>query len=516
MSENNGETQSEFFTSSSSYARNANLFYATDLYSDMSVEEIRSIIKDPMGNNAELRALSAMAYNANGIVTNTIDYMCALPTMDRIVIPYAEDKKKDSVKKQAESFLDLIRDSELGRDCLFNALIDGVAFYYIETAKRPSRKKYMDDFEAGSISEINAITNASYISLSPDYTKIVGIMNSSYVLAFNLNYFTEGGSETADSKLRKYPKEIRDAYTHYDTNKTGKNWVVLDNTRTIAVKFRAKKSEPWGRPLVLAALQDILYSDYFTDTKRTVLDEVNNRIYYQTFPEGEKKGLSTLSRKQQEEQHIAVRQGITTKNNRGGTSFFSVAAGTKIESLDTDIDLLDAKNEANLQSNVSTSMGFAGSLLSGSGESSYSAQESNLRLVTSEIYQIIELFTYELNKVLNAHLGSGHTVVKVYYLPITHANRDTFVEFAKELYLEGRGSLLMWAAAAGIRPDAFIAIMDYELSLDLDNKYPVHKTSFTQSASGDAGGRPQKKQSTNPNTVASKTNNTNLQPKPGA
>lgn len=509
------QSQHEFNSYFATTSR-VNVYQNMELFSDYTIDELHDIIRNPMENNEEARKLSEIVYNSNGIVTNTIDYMVALPTFDRIVVPYGDKETADKRRRKAEEVLDAIRDSEVGRDCLHNTFRDGMAFYYFETTKRPLNKsKVMSDYEVWSITEINEAVNACCISLSPDYTRIVGIKNSSYVLAFNLEYFDLHGAETTESKLRKYPKEIREAYRKYHNGNTGKNWYVLDNDKTIALKYRAKRSEPYGRPLALAALEDIFYADYFTDTKRTVLDEVNNRIYYQTFPEGDRKGLSSLSQKQQEQQHEAVKKGITEKNTRGGTSFFSVAAGTKINSLDTDIDLLDEKNETNLRNNVSTSIGFAGSLLSGAGNSSYSAQESNLRLVTAEIFNVIELFTNELNKVINANIFKGKkNCVKVFYLPITHANRKEFAERAKDLYLEGRGSLLIWAAAVGVRPDAFTSIMDYEVEMDYENKYPVHKTSFTQSANDD-GGRPTNDNPTNPNTVVSKTNNTNSQPKPG-
>ena len=39
----------------------------------------------------------------------------------------------------------------------------------------------------------------------------------------------------------------------------------------------------------LMSQNDILYNDYFTATKRGVLDEINNKVVYQTFPEGKEK-----------------------------------------------------------------------------------------------------------------------------------------------------------------------------------------------------------------------------------
>ena len=96
---------------------------------------------------------------------------------------------------------------------------------------------------------------------------------------------------------------------------------ILDNKRTIAHKIKCKISEPWGRPLAIAAIADILYQNEFVDTKRNVLKELNNRIVVQTLPEGKDKGSCALTKSQQEDQHNKVKQAVMTKNNRGGTSF---------------------------------------------------------------------------------------------------------------------------------------------------------------------------------------------------
>ena len=211
-----------------------------------------------------------------------------------------------------------------------------------------------------------------------DYTRIVGIKNNSYVVAFNLDFFTDANGEDTEKKLRKYPEEIRKAYQNRRDGKTTGNWVILDNTKTIVHKIRSSRSEKYGRPLVLAAINDILYSDYFTATKRNVLGEINNKVIYQTFPEGQNKGTSSLTQKQQEKQHETVKTGIMQKNNRGGTSFFSVAAGTKLNALDvSNTDIFDQKYESNLGDKVALDLGIAASLLNGVGSGSYSAQQGS-------------------------------------------------------------------------------------------------------------------------------------------
>ena len=210
---------------------------------------------------------------------------------------------------------------------------------------------------------------------------------------------------------------------------------MLNNDNTIVHKIRSSRSEKYGRPLVLAAICDILYSDYFTSTKRNVLDEINNKIIYQTFPEGKDKGTCALTKAQQENQHETVKGAVIAKNNRGGVSFFSVAAGTKLNTIDaSNTDIFDEKYEANLDSKIAMGMGIASSLLSGVGSGSNSAQTNNLELVSAQLFQWVDQIESELNKCINANIVQDtQNWVECKYLKITYANRDSMVEYAKDL-----------------------------------------------------------------------------------
>lgn len=513
--------RSNEFCSMASSRTFSNSYLGLDIFDIYSQEMLASLVRDPMAYNAQLREISLILYSSNGTYTNTVDYMTALPTLDKVIISHgkSENKKKRN-KELMLSTLRTIKDKEIVRDALFRGMVEGVAFYYFETTARPySKQKTMTDYDVSSITEINELgINASIITLPVDYTKIVGIKNSSYVLAFNLDYFDVATGESTDKKLRKYPKEIRDAYNNRRNRSHSKdngNWVVLDNTKTITHKIRSKRDEPYGRPIVLAAISDILYRDYFTDTKRNVLDEINNRVIYQTFPEGKDKGTSALTKQQQKDQHTAVKGAVMNKNNRGGISFFSVAAGTKINTVDTsNTDIFDEKYESDLDDKIALALGFAGNALSGSGSGNYASQESNLELVTSQILQWIEQIEAELNKCINANIiKDDRNWVECKYLPITHINKKSMVNYAKELYLQGCGSLSLWSAACGIQPDVFYALLDEEIESGVYEKYKPHQTSYTLSAKDNKGGRPM---TDNPSekTIQSRSNNGNALPSP--
>lgn len=518
------QSQINEFQSYRSSLMYSNYYFGFDIFDMYSSEQLAALVRDPMANNKMLREISLILYGTNGVYTNTVDYMAAMPTLDRVIVTHGKNKKKkDRNKELMESTLRKIKEKEYIRDALFCGMIEGLSFGYLETTPRPySKRKTMTDYDVESITEINELgVNVSVITLPVDYTRIVGIKNSSYVIAFNLDYFNNANGETCEKKLRKYPKEIRDAYTSRYDNKNKKyddngNWVILDNNKTIVHKIRSKREEQYGRPIVLAAIKDILYGDYFTDTKRNVLDEINNKIVYETFPEGKDKGTSALTKGQQKEQHEAVKSAVMNKNNRGGISFFSVAAGTKINSIDSaNTDIFDDKYESNLNDKIALDMGIASSLLNGSSSGSYSSQENNLELITGLLFQWVEQIANELNKCIAANIiKDDKNWVECRYLPITHVNKSKMVSYAKELYLQGKGSLSLWSAACGIAPDVFFALLDQELEQDIENKYPVHMTSYVYSNKENSEtGRPKTDNPTD-NTIKSQNSNGNETPSP--
>ena len=496
--------------------------YGVDIYKAYTPETLMNLVRHPIEYNEQLRELSLLLYGTNGTFTHTVDYMVAMPTLDKVIVPHGKNKnKKKKNKELMDSTLRTIKHKEIIRDALFKGMVEGVAFYYFETSNRPiDNKKLLTDYDVESITEINEVNalgiNAEIISLPVDYTRIIGIKNSSYVLAFNLDYFDLSTGESVERKLKKYPQEIRQAYEKRKNGTLqGGSWVKLDNTKTIVHKIRSKRNEKFGRPLVLAAINDILYNDYFIQTKRNVLDDINNKVIYQTFPEGKEKGKSALTERQQKDQHDKVKGAVMTKNNRGGVSFFSVAAGTKLNTIDpSNTDIFDDKYESNISDRIALGLGIAGSLLNGVGSGSYSAQMQNLELITGQVFQWIEQIQEELNKCISANIiKDSANWVEVKYLRITNVNKKDMVSNAKDLYLQGKGSLSLWAAACGIEPEVFFALLDEELENSVETKYPVHQTSYTLSKNDNSSGRPT---SDNPSdsTIVSRNNNGNDLPAP--
>ena len=485
-----------------------------------SVDEIKNIIKDPIRNHSLTRKLATFVYNSEGVVSNAIDYMVSMPCLDRVVYGKKRLFHKTKLTHNKDlmlSTLENINDKQFIRDVLFTDMNEGTSFYYFETtSKSNDRTRFLKDYDVENIVEICDLgMNASMIPLPYEYCKIVGRKNGRYVIAFNLKYFETYIGEEQTRKLKKYPSEISKAYLEWEKgNKQSSNWVVLDNDHTIAHKIKCKISEPWGRPLAIAAISDIIYQDEFVDTKRSVLREINSQVVIQTLPEGKDKGSCALTKTQQEDQHTKVKQAVLTKNNRGGTSFVTVASGTKLDSLDiSNTDIFDEKNEGDLTDKIALDIGIAASLLNGSGSGNYSSQQNNLELINAQIYTWIQEIQSELNHVINANvIKDKKNKVEVYYLPTSLVNRKNFFDMMKTLYSEASGSLSFLIASTGVNPEVYFNILDEEVENKIFDKYQPHQTSYTLSKKD--GGRPIDNTSTNPSTIQTKANGSNNQPKP--
>lgn len=483
------------------------------VYDYFSKEEIDAVLRNPIANHDAAIRLSEFVYGKSGIVGNSIDYMTSIMTLDRIIASKSKSKKADKNKELMSSTLDKIKDKAFLRDALFTDMLNGIAFYYFETTqKTPDKSKFMTDYDVESIVEINELgINATIITLPWEYTKIVGKKNGRYVLAFNLQYFSNYNGEKLTRKLRKYPKEIVDGYN--DKSRNG-DWIVLDNDKTMCGKIKCKDSEAWGRSLVISALSDVLYKDYFTDTKRGVLDEVSNKVVYEVFPENKQGNGSSLNKNQQEMQHNTVKKAIMNKNNRGGVSFMSLAAGTKLDTVDTSTDIFNSDNESGLDDAIATNLGVSASLLGLPSTGNYGTSNLNLELITSQLYTWVCMWKDELVHVINKNIIKDEkNFVDIYYFPTSFANRKEFFDMMMSLYGIG-GSLTFTIAASGVSPEIYLSTLDSEIGNGYFEKYLPHLTNSTISKDDAVGGRPSNPDSKNENTQQSIANGSNKIPSP--
>lgn len=461
-----------------------------------SIVEIERMARNPMRHIESLRKWANWAYYSNGTITTAIDGLRSLHSLDYVISasPKHETGSRGGYRisrDRMESALCEIRYKEVIRDGIFKCANDGMYVAYLEVNNAPqSQAMLLNDIEVDDLLEANAVRNQiTVIPLPVKYTRIIGRHDNCYEVAFDLRYFDGVSDGVLKRRLAAMPLEIRNAWQKYRDNgfKTGASWLRLDWRHTIVHKIKSGMNDPFGVPFAVSALDDIQYAKYFINTKRHVLDTVNNQIYYETFPEGKDKGKSALTEGQQKAQHDTVKSALT-QHTPSKISFFSLAAGTKMDHLPVDVSLLDEENENAITEDVNEDIGFSASALNGSSKGNYATATLNIELISNNVYTWIEAIVSDLNKCLNyCVIKDPDYTPEFFVLPVTFVNREKWVKNFADLYARGKGSLTAWVAAAGINPSKYVSLLEYELAEDYENRYPVHKTSFTITGKDEPG-----------------------------
>lgn len=501
-----------------------------------SLSQVETIISHPQDYPIAARKLGQWAYNTDGAIKSGINKMSTMHYLSYVLFSPSSKGKDELVLKNKQKFnatLRKIRYKNFFRDCIKRVSIEGTAYYYFDVQKRNSSVgKYMSDIDVSLIQEINNKKNLDYevnlYSLPFEYCQLVSRQNGIPIIAFNVKYFTENcvSESEIQRQLATMPLEIGKAFDKWrKTGNEGKNWIVLDWRKTIYITNGSTDRDKWGVPLALTSLDEIMYANYFVDTKRGVLSNINNNLVYETFPlRGDGSGKSTLTDAQQREQHNVLKNAVSQKSNSQRTSVVSLAAGTQLNNLKIDTSLFDEKNEKSIKDNIAESLGFSPSVLYGGSKSSgsnYATALLNLELVASDTYSIIEKIVDELNKCINFNIIKDvNNVVSMYILPITSFNRDKYFDKFKSIYSDCGGAMTPLIAATGIEPDVYIDIMKFERNQNYEELFPPHQSMYTlsnkdkQQNTDDKGGRPEKDSLENENTIISKNNNANISPSP--
>jgi len=468
----------------------------------ISMSDLKQYVKYPMIYNEILRTISEQAYNEQGIYSNIVDYMIAIPTLSHITTMRNKTDKFKEKKKKFNLLLKLLNHDRSTRDILRNLYIYGTYIGILRDTTANNKKIDTGAVIVDSIDRIEGLSLDDNFMIQPldlDYSKIIGFQNNVSIAAFDMMYFDQFKYGGLINEIKNYPKDFIKAYMDYKKD-ASKRWFILDYRKTIALKSKAKEDEPYGRPLGLSAFKDMKLSGDYDDSQYQLISELASSIYFLILPEGEKKGTCSLNKTQQDNVIDAFKNAvkINTSGNVTKISTLSLAPGTTIDRLSKDSSLIkDTLSDENMKK-ISTSLGFASSALNAesSGGSSYANLAVNLDLVSSQVFQSVNEIAREYTRVINELLNiRPKDYIDIKYLPISWLNKDDMFEKAEKLYTQGRGSLKFWISTLGVDVDDYLSLMDEELDEDFENKYPVHATSFNSNGGdiNDKGGAPLKK-----------------------
>jgi hypothetical protein len=470
-------------------------------YYGTTMGHLQEIIKYPMLYNAILREISLQAYNTNGMYARAIEIRTSLPVLTFLAVG---GKGNLSKKEKISNLMRSIGHEKTTRDILKRLGIFGT-YVGVLIDKRDGtvvKSGTPEDVRDDGVSPTIAGKNTMFFPLDLDYCKIQGVQNNAQIALFNLSYFDQFKSNQILSAIEDYPKYIKTAYLQYREFK-GSPWIVLNPKETIVLTAQNTLNEPWGRPWGLQAFPDMkLQSDYMSNQYK-IINEVASSIYYMILPEGQIKGSCALNKDQQVNQIAAFKKAVknTANSMTSNVSAVSFAPNTEIGKLEKDASLLrDTLSDENIK-RISTSLGFASSLLNASseGSSGFAGMQANLDVISKQMIDLVSLVSMEYTRILNHYIGNDENPIQILYTPITSVNQERLFSRAKELYTLSGGSRSMMIACAGFDPDLYFKLCDEEIEQKYDEKYQPHITSYTatdnadnKNADGNLGGRPSK------------------------
>jgi hypothetical protein len=477
-------------------------FYEALATGMVSIDQLNLYVKFPMNYNRQIRTLSRQMYNSSGLYANVIDYMVNMASLDFVTTCYNNSAKNKKKKKLFNQVLNKINHKKTTRDILMSLLIDGVYVGYLRNTTPKNKNPITTTINVTSLWVLEGLSKDDSLMIQPlynDYIKIIGFQNNRYVAAFDMMYFHRFIGNGLIGEIKNFPPEFVKAYLDYKKDAT-KRWFILDQDKTVVLKLKSNINEPWGRPLGLSALSDMLFSEEYTEGQRKNLKEVFGTVRYIVQPMGEKAGSSSLNKEQQQAQYDNFKNAVfanTSDSKIGKTNVFAVAPGTEIGKLENDNSLIQNTLVKENINRVSTDLGFASAALNGAGDkgASYGSLQVNLDLVLCQIYGILEEIDYEYTYVLNKFINqkSDEDIIYMKYLKTSHLTKDRDTKNAKELYTLGMGSLKMWIATCGFDPDVYLSMMQDEKDDGIYEKFSPHPTSFTMS--DDENHRPTKNNS---------------------
>ena len=498
--------------------------FISNYFSDnVSEEQLKQYIQYPMIYNKQIRNISKRIYSLNGLYGRTVDKMVAAPTLDSIIIPYDSSNKAKKRAKYMEKFFKRINHKLSTRDVLHACLSEGMYVAILRDTKHKNKNintSFVENLD--KLEGLALTTNVMLQPLNRDYVKFIGFMNGDYVCAFDMMYFDQYKHGGLVAEIKNYPIEFIKAYTEYRKD-ANKRWYILDQKTTFAFKYRSQIDEPYGRPLGLSALNDIFFSESYTDSQRGNLKENSGTIRWLKQPMGEKTGQCSLNKEQQKNQYDNFKNAVfanTQKSNNKmqQTTTLVLAPGTEVGKLDTDTTFLkDTLNKENLEA-ISTDLGLALSALNGMGQgASYSSLSVNINLLLAEVFQMLEQIEWQYTKILNNFLEVKEDEwTEIHYLKTSILNREETFDIAKDLYTNAGGSRLYLYAVGTGDSNMYMKLMDYEKEMNFEEMYPPHITSFTAKEKDDDGGRPTKSDSDlKDGGVAQKSYGGNKQERPG-
>lgn len=447
-------------------------------YDLLDIEDLYEWQKNPIKYNKSLRDLSLYWYSQKGVLSEVYDLYKTLPTLDSSnqindsnYDSYEDDNKKISKYDSGVKKIQI-------REMLFETALMGTLMTYRRGTK----------------------VNPFIQILDPDYYYPARIKNGRWEVDCDLSQFVDGTGQNKTSRnrpnnfnnlkpeaihakdeLNSQPKEVQEAFEAWRKGKgrnNNNNLYALDMKRTGVVKNKSRQRERYGRPVGIAAFEDLLHKDLLKLAERAVVDKVIETLLIVKLGEEGKEGYHPTEA-QAKKVYTSIKNVLNGATKDKGNKLVGLPYWANIEALKVDLGIFDNDKYAQIDQDILISLGVSGILNIGQGNN-YSSGTINENIFYSKIFDILEQIEEEVYNVqYDQIVTKADTKFRKKFARTTTVDSNKKIEVYEKLIDKG-GAIKPLFDEIGSDFDAYIKQVDYEKTqLGINDKFKPFQTSFT-------------------------------------
>lgn len=459
---------------------------------EMTPEEIRDMLVNPSSkaNQKTLENIAMYYYLSNGDIFQQFDLTRVLPRLNYSVESLKINNKMDKFISETNKFMRKVNHKELTRDSISQLISTGTLCGIWLGEKGDLYPMIFNDLE---------------------YFFPAKRVQGKWVVWCDLSYFDNLSKLAREEMLDALDPYISMSdYENYLEDRQGYRYIELPVERGFAIRTHTlRRNQKLGFPWVTTALYDIAHKKTLKDLEKAVSNKIINAIGVMTIGTGDKPN-SSIKPEIKKKVYSKAKEALE-KNEDDGISLISLPEWASIEFGKFDSSPLDPKKFESINSDTANATGIARGLTNGEG--SYSTSKINLDIIYNKIAELLEMIETEIyNRAINLLDDKEKDVYYIEYekgTPLsTKEQLDTHVKLISLGY-----SISPLLNMLGLDSKEYVdrSIREIE-SWKIREKILPPLSTYTATGD-DKVGNPTKEDVTNENTIISKDNSNNMNPK---
>lgn len=436
----------------------------TRTYQQYTKEDYRTYIQNPKSNEKNLRNMSRFFYIVSSVYRRLCKYYAEIPLLNWVLTPQIdmlEPQDPEKIKKAYQKALKLLTNMNMKHE--FRKIMTTV---------------WREDVYYGYI--YNTTDSWFIDTLDPDYCKIFQIEDGCYNFAFDFSYYDKYAYklETADI-------ELQSMYDAYKKDTQGMKWQILNSKKTICIKAGEDSLGEVIPPLV-GIFEDLIDLIDYRSLIRNREEIQNYVLLVQKVPVYDKEeGVDNFLLDMETILDFDAKMADSTPDQVGVVTSPMEITPIQFKNDAPESDIL-SKATRMVFDNAGTSQ-----MLFNSDKAGSLGLDASIKTDEMMAFSIVR----QLERWVRRYIKQNTSSIKFNFefLNVSSFNQTSFVDQQLKLATSGIPNKLRLCAAAGLDPMQTLsaAYMEDEV-FKLQDKFIPLKTSYTQSNTGDEGGRPTK------------------------